>query len=255
MNHTVGIVVPAYNPNVDTLITYIEALQESIADTVHVELDAPVDSTSRITASADSVNTVPKRRGKGKAITEGFNTISTDILGFVDADASVPVSSVERVVTSIRDGTADLAIGSRRHPDAIIKTHQTRLRRRMGDTFTVLARRMLPTVVYDYQCGVKALSTNAWETLYPTIEESGFAWDLEVISMAGAMNYRIEEVPIIWDDAPNSTVDPFSTAIDMITTLFTIRHRVKTFDEEMPHLSHPQNQDQNSIESSITGEE
>lgn len=255
MSHTVGIVVPAYNPDVDTLITYIDALQGSIADTVHVELDDPVDSTSRITAHADSVNTVPKRRGKGKAITEGFNAISTDILGFVDADASVPVPSVERVVTSVRDGTADLGIGSRRHPDAIIKTHQTRLRRRMGDTFTLLARRMLPTVVYDYQCGVKALSTTAWETLYPTIEESGFAWDLEVISMAGAMDYRIEEVPITWDDAPNSTVDPFSTAIDMITALFTIRHRIKTFDEEISHVSHSQNRGQNSVESNVSGED
>jgi glycosyltransferase involved in cell wall biosynthesis len=255
MSDTVGIVIPAYNPDVDTLITYIEVLQDSVADTVHVELDVPEDSTSRITAHADSVNTAPKRRGKGRAITEGFSAISTDILGFVDADASVPVSSVERIVVPIRDGTADLAIGSRRHPDAIIKTHQTILRRRMGDAFALLARRMLPTVVYDYQCGAKALSTNAWETLSPVIEESGFAWDLEVIAMAGAMDYRIEEVPITWDDAPTSTVEPLSTAATLMTALFTIRHRIETFDEKTHDLSHSRNRDRNAVESNVSGED
>lgn len=229
MSRTVGVVIPAYNPDTTVLTAYVKALQDSVADTVHVELDAPSESVLGITHCADSINIAPERRGKGQAITDGFNALSTDILAFADADGSVPLTSVDSVISPVRRGTADLAIGSRRHPDAVIKTHQTRLRRRMGDVFAVLARHTLPTAVYDYQCGMKALSAGVWEALRP-IHESGFAWDLELIAMAGAMNYHIEEVPITWDDDPDSTVDPLPTAINMLKSLLTIRHRVRTFN-------------------------
>lgn len=254
MSRTVGVVIPAYKPNITILTAYVKALQDSVADTVHVELDAPSESVLGITNCADSINIASERRGKGQAITDGFNTLSTDILAFADADASVPPSSVDTVISPVRRGTADLAIGSRRHPDAVIKTHQTRLRRRMGDVFAVLARHTLPTAVYDYQCGMKALSASVWEDLRP-IHESGFAWDLEVITMAGAMDYHIKEIPITWDDDPVSTVDPLPTALDMSKSLLTIRHRVRTFNGNRFHSALSQLGDTASPESKASSED
>lgn len=234
MSHTVGIVIPAYNPDPHTLNEYIDTLQ-NIADTVHVELDVPSESTLDVLSQPDSLNIASTRRGKGQAITDGFNTLSTDTLAFADADASVPSSSVETVIRSVQQGTADLAIGSRRHPDAVIKSHQTRLRRRMGDVFAWLTRHLLPIVLHDYQCGTKAVSATTWKELSPHLYETGFAWDLEVLAIADVMEYTIDEVPVTWDDDPVSTVDPISTAVNMAAALVAIRHRAKAIEGSTVH--------------------
>lgn len=235
MTKTVGIVLPAYKPDPTVLETYIESLQDAIADVVHVEIDAPSGDLTEPLARADSYNIASERRGKGQAITDGFETLSTDVLVFADADAATPAASVAGVIDPVRQGNSDLAIGSRRHPEAVIESHQTRLRRRMGDVFSWLARRFLPVSVHDYQCGAKALSASAWEQLQPHVTETGFAWDLEVIAFAGARGMEIQEVPVRWNDDPESTVDPVSTAISLAMSLISIRHRVAVHDGNSLH--------------------
>lgn len=107
----------------------------------------------------------------------------------------------------------------------------------MGDVFAWTARRLLPTSAYDYQCGAKGLTAEAWQQLRPHLYESGFAWDLELIAMAGAKDLQIEEIPVTWRDDPESTVDPFSTAVNMASALVSIRHRVKAMDGHPIHTT------------------
>lgn len=153
------------------------------------------------------------------------------MVAFADADGSTPVASLEDVIKPVQTGSTDVAIGSRRHPDATIKSHQTAARRRMGDVFAWVARRMLSTTAYDYQCGAKAFSMDAWQSIQPHINETGFAWDLEVIAIAGALNRSIEEIPVEWDDDPDSTVNPISTTLSMARALVTIRYRIDTLQD------------------------
>lgn len=239
MSRSVGIVIPAYRADPETLDAFAAGLHESVGGTVHVEFDAATPETVSTFSEPDSINTHPKRRGKGRAITDGFEALSTetDVLAFADADAATPAASVADVVAPVRDGRADLAIGSRRHPEAEIEAHQTRLRRRMGDVFAWTARRLLPTSVYDYQCGAKALTSDAWQQLRAHIYEPGFAWDLELVAMAGAKDLTIEEIPVTWRDDPESTVDPFSTALNMSSALVSIRHRVKAIEGHPVHTT------------------
>jgi hypothetical protein len=255
MAHSVGIVIPAYNPDPSILNEYVKGLKSDVADTVHIELDAPADATVDSLTHHDSLNIAPTRRGKGRAITDGFNTLSTDILAFADADGSVDCPSVEAVLQPVRQGTADVAIGSRRHPDAVIKSHQTRLRRRMGDVFAWLTRHLLPITLYDYQCGMKALSATAWDELSPHLYETGFAWDLEVLAMADVMEYTIDEVPVTWDDDPVSTVDPLSTAVNMATALVAIRHRTKVIEGSTVHSALARVGEHDTVTSSTTGDD
>ncbi|WP_424014143.1 glycosyltransferase [Halorubrum xinjiangense] len=237
MPASVGIVIPAYRADPETVNNFTTLLHETIGGTVHVEFDAPTQETLDRLSEPDSINTCSGRRGKGRAITEGFEFLSTDILAFADADAATPAASVADVVESVRSRQTDLAIGSRRHPDANIEAHQTHLRRSMGDVFAWTARHLLPTSAYDYQCGAKGLTAEAWQQLRPHLYESGFAWDLELIAMAGAKGLRIEEIPVTWRDDPESTVDPFSAAVNMASALVSIRHRVKAMDGHPIHTT------------------
>lgn len=238
MDRSLGVVVPAYHPDVDRLTAYVDDIRERLQPAaVRVELDAPepelVDALSALPAD---VAVVPYRRGKGAAVTAGFEALNTDLLCFLDADGSTPVDSATAVVAAL-DGAdgADVAVGSRRHPESRVTSHQTVARRFLGDGFAWVARRLLDAHLYDYQCGAKALTREAWQGVRRHLYEPGFAWDVELVAMAAALDYGVAEVPIEWEDRPGSTVAPVGTAVTMARALFVARHRAKRLQNSRVH--------------------
>jgi hypothetical protein len=186
-----------------------------------------------------TVNTVDGRRGKGAAITDGFEALvaddAIDTLAFVDADGSTPAKSAFDVLDPILETNADLSVGSRRHPNATVSSHQTMVRRRLGDGFAWLARRLLDVSLYDYQCGAKALTSEAWREVRAHLYEPGFAWDIELISIVDALGYQVVEVPVMWEDRPRSTVSPMETAVRLARSLIVSRHRSRSLRNKTAH--------------------
>ncbi|MEF8853988.1 MAG: glycosyltransferase [Haloarculaceae archaeon] len=237
MTGSVGLVVPAYRPDVDRLASYLEALRGVLdPDAVRIELDDPSEAVAAALGGLPAaVHAVPYRRGKGAAVTAGFEALDTDVLVFADADGSTPAPSMVEVVAPLREGRADLAVGSRRHPDARVASHQTLARRHLGDAFAWLARRLLDVPLYDYQCGAKAISAPAWGAVREHLYEPGFAWDVELVAIAGALDLRVEEVPIEWHDRPGSTVSPVRTSVRLARALLAARHRAKRLRNSRLH--------------------
>ena len=225
----IGVVIPAYQPDLQRLNEYVEDLYQVLdPSVVRVEIDDPPPRyINSLRQNTDTVGVSADRRGKGGAIMSGFDTLDTDILLFADADGSTPATSLVDIAQQVHDGTSDVSIGSRRHPSSQIVKHQTVIRRILGDGFAFVARQLLPTRCHDYQCGAKAVSAEAWEEIRHHCYEPGFAWDLEFVSVAGSLGYDIVEVPIKWDDHPNSTVDPLATSVELLTALIDVRRRTK----------------------------
>jgi len=239
MTSSVGLVIPAYSPDVDRLYEYVTALLERIEpETIRIEWDAPrPGAPDKLSDRPVSINTVPGRRGKGAALTAGFEALDADVLAFADADGSTPAREMAAVIEPVAAGEADLAAGSRRHPDAEVATHQTRSRRFLGDGFAWLARRLLTVDLYDYQCGAKAISAEGWLQVREHLYESGFAWDVELIAMAGALDLRVGEVPVQWYDHPGSTVSPLKASLELGGALVTSRHRAKQLRNSRLHTA------------------
>ena len=239
MAQTVGVVVPAFRPDVDRLRSYVTAIDERLNPaTIRIELDDPEpDVPDELVDLSAEVNAVPYRRGKGAAITEGFEALGTDVLAFADADGSTPASSLADVISPVTSGTVDLAAGSRRHPRSTVVSHQTWARRFMGDGFAWLARRLLEVPLHDYQCGAKAISAAGWATVRDHLYEPGFAWDVELVAIAGALDLSVGEVPIEWHDRPGSTVAPVGDAVRLGQALFRSRHRAKQLRDDRLHTA------------------
>ncbi|MFB6174266.1 MAG: glycosyltransferase [Halobacteriales archaeon] len=239
MSRSLGVVIPAYRPAVDALAAYVRGVAAALdPETIRIELDAPDPGVvDRLESLPATVATVGERRGKGAAITHGFEHLGTDVLAFADADGSTPADSLGDVVAPVIEGTADLAAGSRRHPDAEVRSHQTYVRRTLGHAFAFLARRLLSVPLFDYQCGAKAIDREAWRAVRGHLYEPGFAWDLELLAMAGALGHRIEEVPIAWEDHPDSTVDTVGTSVALARALFAVRHRAKLLGDSHLHAA------------------
>jgi len=239
MSSAVGLVVPAYRPDADRLAAYVRSLQQRLDPAaVRIELDAADDGIPPSLAALNAeVNVVPYRRGKGAAITAGFEGLSTDVLAFADADGATPISSLDDILAPVRRGEVDLAVGSRRHPEASVESHQTVARRYMGDGFAWLARQLLAVDLYDFQCGAKAIDAEAWEVVRDHLYEPGFAWDVELIAIAGALDLTIEEVPVEWHDQPGSTVSPVRDSLRFARALVTARHRAKRLSDSRLHAA------------------
>jgi len=239
MSRTVGIVVPAFRPDVAKLRRYATAISERLdPDTLVVELDAPRERVpSQLADLPADIETVPYRRGKGAAITAGFERLETDVLVFADADGSTPVASLEAVVDRVTAGEANLSVGSRRHPDADVASHQTFARRFLGDGFAWLAGTLLTVSLYDYQCGAKAIDADSWERVRAHLYEPGFAWDVELVAIAGAFDLRVVETPIRWEDQPGSTVSPVRDSVALFKALLAARHRAKQLSDDRLHTA------------------
>jgi len=239
---SVGVVVPAYRPDVDRLVDYLATVDERLGpDRVRVVIDDPRPATLERLSALDGVeiDALPYRRGKGAAVTAGFEALDTDVLSFIDADGSTPADSIQRVVAAVAEGRADLTVGSRRHPDADVRRHQTRLRRHMGDAFVRLARTLLDVSLHDYQCGAKAISAEGWTAVRRHLYEPGFAWDIELVAAAGALGLTVVEVPVTWHDRPESTVSPVRTPLRMLRGLAAAHHRARRLVDHPLHSAVP----------------
>lgn len=239
---SLGIVVPAFHPDVDRLSEYVRALDERLdPETIRIELDDPEPGTAdQLAELPATVNAVFARRGKGAAVTAGFEALGTDVLAFVDADGATPPSSAAAVIEPVRSGEVAVAVGSRRHPDAEVTGHQGDLRRLLGDGFAWLARRLVGGFgarLYDYQCGAKALTADVWRAVRDHLRQPGFAWDLELLAVTAASGYRIREVPIRWADQPGSTVSPVRDTLSMFSGLLVARHRASVVAGSRLHRS------------------
>ncbi len=227
MPEDVGIVIPALDPDPERIAAYIDALDEELSPArIHVELDRPTQAAmSLLEDTVVTVGTSGRRRGKGASITAGFERLETDILAFVDADGSTPPESLAAVIAPVVRGQADVSVGSRRHPEASVSTHQSRLRRRSGDLFVHLARAILPVRLHDYQCGAKAIRSDTWRRVRTHLVTPGFGWDIELLTIAHAVGARIVEIPIVWEDKPGSTVDLVDTIPDFGGALLRSWHK------------------------------
>ena len=235
MSTSVGVVVPAYRPDPDRLRSYLRALRDTVAPaSVRVELDAPATADTPSLPDWVDRNVVHRRRGKGGAITDGFEALSTDVLAFADADGATPAASLADVIAPVADH-GGLAVGSRRHPAATVRSHQTLARRFLGDGFAWAARRLLDARLYDYQCGAKATTAPVWEAVRPHLYEPGFAWDIELVAVTAALDYPVREVPVVWEDQPGSTVSPVADGLAMARGLLVARHRARLLQNDRIH--------------------
>lgn len=227
MDTTVGIVLPVYRPDMEQLEAYLAAIRRTVGpDALLLEWDAPDPvNVQAVREQGVPVHTAEARRGKGAAITAGFDRLDTDVLLFADSDGSTPARSLQGLVQPITGGAAEVAAGSRRHPDTMEISHASILRRHLGDVFASLARRVINPPLHDYQCGAKAIHRQAWQRVRPWITTDGFAWDIELLGMAHAHGARIVEVPVEWEDRPQSTVAPARTAIKLLRTLNRVTYR------------------------------
>ena len=75
----------------------------------------------------------------------------------------------------------------------------------------------------DAQCGFKALTQQAAQSLLPQVENNEWFFDTELLLLAEERGLRIHEVPIDWVEDLDTRVKIVSTAMEDIKGLWRVR--------------------------------
>jgi dolichyl-phosphate beta-glucosyltransferase len=190
--------------------------------------DGSPDATAEAARSAPtgpvglSVVRLERNRGKGAAVREGVLAASGEVVLFTDDDLATPIGELDKALAAIESG-ADAVIGSRAHPDAVIKVRQRRPRELLGKAFNVLVRLFVLGGYRDTQCGFKAFRREAARAVFTRLRTEGFGFDVEVLVLCRELGFQVVEVPVTWCDARPSRLRLFGGSWGMLKDLWRIR--------------------------------
>lgn len=189
--------------------------------------DGTHESIAACAAADPRVRSVrlPVNRGKGAAVAAGMAAARGRVRAFTDADVPFGAEPLLEMYRRIASGACDAAVGDRSHPDSETVARVTAARRTASWCFSSIARLLAPTDVRDTQCGVKAFDGEVAALLFPTLRETGFAFDVEVLFVLKRYGFRLDRVPVRLQSAGPSTVHLVHVALPMLVSLSKLRGR------------------------------
>jgi glycosyltransferase involved in cell wall biosynthesis len=141
--------------------------------------------------------------GKGAAVRAGVARATGHRIVFMDADMATDLEFLDPLLAALDD--AHVAVGSRSAPGAVTSgvtpssdaTHRA---------FNALARRVTGLEVTDFQCGFKAFRGSSGRLLFHLLRERGYAFDVELLTLADRLGLTVAEVPVHWKAVRGSHV-------------------------------------------------
>ena len=229
MKVTIGI--PAFNEEKN--IAKIIVKLKKIYDEIIVCNDGSTDLTGEIAENLGAIVINHKQNlgyGAGiNSIIKKSKEIDTDILVTFDADGQHKVEDVKKVIEPIKNGDADLVIGSRFLSKTKEKIPEYR---KIGiNIITKVTNAGLKKKITDSQSGFRAYSKDLISKL--DISDMGMGISTEILIKTNSLGFRIAEIPItILYEGKTSTQNPIShgTSVLFSTIKYTsIEHPLKFY--------------------------
>jgi dolichyl-phosphate beta-glucosyltransferase len=227
-----SIIIPAYNEGVRIGATLEKVLaygaQQGWDAQVIVVNDGSRDKTPELVRVYADKNPRlrllenPGNRGKGYSVRNGMLHAQGEILLFSDADLSSPIEEAEKLFAAIEKG-ADIAIGSR-WPQSDLQTKRQPLHRQLfGRLFNLLLRMTLGLSFKDTQCGFKAFTRLAADTIFPLQNIERWGFDPELLYLTKKFKFKVMEVPVAWAHREGTRISPIRDGTKMFQEMLKIR--------------------------------
>jgi dolichyl-phosphate beta-glucosyltransferase len=229
---TYSIVIPAYNEGtrlgvtLEKVLAYVRA-QGWNAEVIVVN-DGSRDNTADLVRGFAAQNPLlrlvenPGNRGKGYAVRNGMLNARGEIVVFSDADLSSPIEEMPKLLAALAAG-ADIAIGSRWLQAELQTQRQSLLRQLFGRIFNALNRIILGLQFKDTQCGFKAFTRRASQTILPLQRIERWGFDPEILFLARKFGFRVEEVAVLWGHSGDTRINPLLDGARMFQEMVRIR--------------------------------
>ena len=230
MAASVDLVIPVYNEEAalpDSIARLTQFLRENLVNPWQVTIadNASIDGTRPV--SEELAEQYPNvsyfylpQKGRGRALRATWLASDADIVSYMDVDLSTDLTHFPQLVEALESGY-HLATGSRLSRESTV----TRGFKRefISRSYNFLIKSLFFTPFPDAQCGFKASTRQAAQSIIPAIENNNWFFDTELLIIAAKRGYRIKSIPVKWDDDPTSTVNITNTALEDINGLLRLR--------------------------------
>jgi len=165
-----------------------------------------------------------EQSGRGRALKQAWLGSEAQILCYMDVDLATDLSCFWPLVSALAEGRFDLATGSRRLKGSMVQ--RSAKRQLFSDAFHLLVRSLFSTNLSDTQCGFKAITGKAANDLLPSVLDTGWLMDTELLILAERKGYRIFEMPVVWRAGIESRVEIGSSVLRCFVGLLYLRCRL-----------------------------
>ncbi len=231
----VNVTIPVYNEE-HILRKSISSLHTFLKDKARFDWEivvannASIDGTLKVAralcAELDQVHVVHlDQKGRGRALKRVWQERKCDIYSYMDVDLSTNLFAYPPMIEALICTGFDIGIGSR-----LLKASSTRrsLKREVvSRAYNLLVKAFFRTRFSDAQCGFKAISASAAQKLLPSVEDTTWFFDTELLVIAEKHGYRIFDLPVSWIEDLDSRVDIVQTALDDIKGLIRVKQNFR----------------------------
>ncbi|MBI3638234.1 glycosyltransferase family 2 protein [Candidatus Wolfebacteria bacterium] len=215
MKPYLSVIIPAYNEAKRLPLTLIDIDKHlSVADfsyEIVVINDGSKDQTAEIVRRFSHLIRNLKlidnkeNHGKGWVVRCGMLESKGNIRLFTDADNSTSIDQFSKMIPYFKEGY-DVVIGSRDINGAKLVPPQPWHKRIAGNFGNLIIQALLLRGMWDTQCGFKAFTEEAAKKVFAKTKIKRWAFDVEALSLAKNMGYKIKEIPVVWVNDPFSNV-------------------------------------------------
>jgi glycosyltransferase involved in cell wall biosynthesis len=228
----ISVVIPVHNQEmqISALLAKIKEILNSTMQSYEIVVvnDGSYDNTLTILQREELLDPRIKiisyiqNRGKGHAVKTGVMQASGNIIIFVDGDFDISHDKITEYIDELEE--CDLVIASKRHPQSKVDARLSR--KLLSRMFNLVVRLFIGIKIKDTQSGLKAGNAKALRTIFAVLLVKRYAFDVELLTIATAMNLNIRELPIeVKLDHRFSVQDIAKMLLDV--TAISYRHRIR----------------------------
>lgn len=194
MRNKVTIVIPAFNEE-KSIAEIIKSVKPYADDILVVSAKKSTDNTKEIAESLGVDVAIDNGMGKGEAIRVAINLIDNGIIVFIDADGSHIPADIPKLVKPIKEGKADMVIGSRMLGGSM-ELHgnfNKFLRLFFSMCMAQIINWRFKTIISDVNNGFRAIKADVAKKL--ELKANNFDAEVEMCMKCYKKKYRVIEVP------------------------------------------------------------
>ncbi len=231
-NHELTVILPAFNEEQRLPWTLCQLGmfldQWGIDYRVVVADDGSSDRTAQLAGALGprfSTVRLAEHRGKGCAVRTAMLRATGRVIAFTDADLPFELTALREGYQWIHKGTCEVVFGAR---DIAGARHVAR--RRLSRTiatagFRRIVKHLISREVSDTQCGLKLFGRRAAREIFSRATIDGFAFDAEVVFLAGRLRLPYRRVPVNLIHDYDSTLSLRRHALPMLWDVIRLRLR------------------------------
>lgn len=198
-----SLIVPVFSQE-KTIVENVRRLQHELADLRYpseliLVVDGEMDKTLQRLKAARlrqvNILSYSHHRGKSYAIRYGMKQANGDYVMFIDAGDDIDTNGISMLLEHMEWYDADIIVGSKRHPAALVE--YTWQRKVLSTGYYWIVKLLFGLNVKDTQVGIKLFRKPVLAKILPRLVEERFAGDLEMLVVARRLGFkRIFEAPV-----------------------------------------------------------